>query len=253
MPPGSAVDATNEGARPRFQFRLRTLLLTTLIVAVAMDCYECYCYLKEVRRYQEYVIHWFTNADNEVRNLLTTSTYSQRGRRLLDEMGASDEYGPWDTHCDAVLTIENGLRGPGAGSTCLREAILTCAVKAPVCVITDASRRVLYWFRLEDVHQHLSSCELFFVRKGQECVLTVDTRLWSGPREGRTIITYTLATNGVEEMHRVDGVPITREWESHFLKNEVPYVGPLAVDHRPFITEERQTRTPRFWGLTAGR
>ena len=181
-----------------------------------MSCYECYRYVKVVRRYQGYVTYWFKNADDEVRSLLTANTYIERGRRLLDEMGASDEYGPWDTSCDAVLTIEKESREPtrlyvfARGHSNLRDD------RSPICVITDASRHVLYWFRLEGVQQHLSACELSFLRKGQECVLTVDTRLSPGPRVGRTIITYTLTANGVEGICRVDGVPITAEWESRF-------------------------------------
>ncbi len=206
-PPGNEADSRTP---PRFQFRIRTLLLAALFVGLGMSCYKCYRYFQEGWRYQCFVRDRFPPLLDEVRVMLNENAFSDRGRRLLDEMGASEDSGNLLVNCPAIVTVENESPQTMRAYVFYRSgSALPC--DSPLCVITDGSRRALYWFWLEDLHTYVSARELSFVGKGDKHILVLDTMLYV-MHKTRTIVTYTLTTAGVESVRKQERVAITPEW-----------------------------------------
>ena len=215
MAPDWITETTREDTRFRWQFRLRTLLLATLFLAVGMSCYKSYrWYYQDAWRDDEFVTKRFGRTCNDdVLKVVNGFAYSERGRRLLDTMGASDESRPCASNCDAVLTVEN--------ESCVRMRAYVFTVgnemlhslPSPICVITDHSHRLLHWFRLGGIRDHVHSKEFSFVREGDRYILTVDSVCWP-QMNVRTIFTYTLTSESLQSVKRQDDVPVTPEWQN---------------------------------------
>ena len=143
----------NRVLRSRWQFRLRTLLILTTVCAVGMSCYRYYADHREVWRYQGMLKEKFVKFPTaygtrpEECDILMCLAQSEEGRSVLDALGVNSPF--WG--------LNHSLRAVNARSEALRVYVFEESTEdwkvlsGPICVITDDSKRVLYWRTIKDL------------------------------------------------------------------------------------------------------